>query len=213
MPYEPRDVPKVAPNKKMAWLDIETTGLDPDKDKILEVGLVITDEKLQPGIEWSSLIASTQETLDGLGDFVREMHTKNGLIEDLKRGPVRTLAMAEENAINTLEVLFGFEGSQEKVPLCGSTIGFDRSFLRVHMPRLDKYFHYRSIDVSSIRELTKYWYPELPEPPKSEAHRSIQDIHASIKLLKYYQDRVFQTPLAVGLYALLVDGIPSTVEV
>lgn len=198
MPYEPRDVPRVVPNKKMAWLDIETTGLDPDQDSILEVGIIITDENLEPGIEWSKIIVPTPETLANMNDFVKSMHTKNGLLEvfDMTDSPAMFVEAAEEDAIKNLEVIFGFEGHQEKVPLCGSTISFDRSFLRVHMPRLNNYFHYRSIDVSSIKELAKLWYPELPEKPKKEAHRSIPDIHESIELLKYYKENVFVNPWA-----------------
>ncbi len=212
---EVKDIPKVTPNKKMAWLDIETTGLDPEKDAILEVGIVITDENLAPGLEWSKIIIPNQEYLDNMNDFARNTHTKNGLLEDLKSGNKRAMWVdeAENEAIKVLEVLFGFEGSQERVPLCGSTISFDRSFLRQWMPRLDKYFHYRSIDVSSIKELAKYWYPELPELSKSEVHRSIPDIHESIKLLKYYRDRLFKNPLDVAVYELLVDGVEHPVVI
>ncbi len=150
-----------------------------------------------------------------MNDFARNTHTKNGLLEDLKSGNKRAMWVdeAENEAIKVLEVLFGFEGSQERVPLCGSTISFDRSFLRQWMPRLDKYFHYRSIDVSSIKELAKYWYPELPELSKSEVHRSIPDIHESIKLLKYYRDRLFKNPLDVAVYELLVDGVEHPVVI
>lgn len=203
------------PIKKMVWLDLETTGLDPEKNTVLEIGIVVTNEELETGLEWSKIIIPNQSYLDDMNDLVREMHTKNGLLEDLKSGvkPALWVQEAEDEAIKTLEVLFGFEGNQEKVPLCGSTISFDRSFLVKWMPRLDKYFHYRSIDVSSIKELVKYWYPELPERPKNEIHRAIPDCHESIELLKYYRDRLFKNPVDVGLEAILVDGVKVPVTI
>lgn len=190
------------PIKKMAWLDLETTGLDPKTNTILEIGIVITNENLEAGLEWSKIIIPHQNYLDGMNDFVREMHTKNGLLEDLKSGqkPAMWVDQAETEAIKNLEVLFGFEEQQEKVPLCGSTISFDRSFLKQWMPRLDRYFHYRSIDVSSIKELAKYWYPDLKELEKKEVHRSIPDIYESIELLKYYRANLFKTELEREAY-------------
>jgi len=194
-------------SENMAWLDIETTGLEPERDEILEVGIVITTPDLEIVAEISQVVGYPSFVIrDALGDneFVKEMHTKSGLLAEVEK---------EEQWLSDVEQLMvEFSRSQvpyKKVPLAGSTISFDRSFLRLHMPELNDYFHYRSIDVSSIRELAKLWFPELPEPPKSEAHRSLEDIHASIKLLKYYKENIFDP---AALYKMRVDpGTSNTI--
>ena len=171
----------------MVWLDIETTGLDPEKDQILELAIVITDSDLNILSTYQTVV-SPQYGYDRLmNDFVREMHTKSGLLAEIGRGDGLVPWDVVTEALRFLPDYV----EPKKTPLSGSTISFDRSFLQVYMPELDKYFHYRSIDVSSIKELCSLWYPEIELPTKKEVHRAYADILESIELLKFFRETIF----------------------
>lgn len=170
---------------KMVWLDLETTGLKPNVDQILEVGIVITDFNLNILSTFREVVASDKETERLMSDFVKEMHTKSGLLKEAETGA--SLKEVEKDALNFLKDA----GIPTKLPLAGSNVSFDRSFIEVQMEEFEKYFHYRNIDVSSIKELCAIWYPEIEMPKKKEVHRSIEDLEESIGLLKFFQEQIF----------------------
>ena len=165
------------------------TGLDLTVDELVEVAVVITDYDLQlvdPG--FSIVIKPDQSALDTMGDFVREMHTSSGLLDEIPTGV--SLADAE---YAVLEYILKFVPAAQQAPLAGNTIGTDRAFLNKFMPRVDSHLHYRSIDVSSIKELSKRWFPRayFNAPSKDGGHRALADILESIRELEYYRKAVF----------------------
>ena len=176
------------------------TGLDLTIDELVEVAVVITDYDLKlvdPG--FSIVIKPDQSALDTMGDFVREMHTSSGLLDEIPNGV--SLADAE---YAVLEYILKFVPGVQQAPLAGNTIGTDRAFLNKFMPRVDSHLHYRSIDVSSIKELSKRWFPRayFNAPSKDGGHRALADILESIRELEYYRRAVFTA-----------DPGPSTDEV
>lgn len=165
------------------------TGLDLENDELVEVAVVITDYDLKPvdpGL--SIVIKPDQSALDNMGDFVRNMHIESGLIEEIPNGV--SLADAEF-AIN--EYILKFVPTPGQAPLAGNTIGTDRAFLAKYMPRVDTHLHYRSVDVSSIKELSRRWFPRVyfNAPAKNGGHRALADILESIRELEYYRKAVF----------------------
>ena len=165
------------------------TGLDLTIDELVEVAVVITDYDLQlvdPG--FSIVIKPDQSALDTMGDFVRDMHTSSGLLAEIPNGV--SLADAE---YAVLEYILRFVPGAQAAPLAGNTIGTDRAFLNKFMPRVDSHLHYRSIDVSSIKELSKRWFPRayFNAPSKDGGHRALADILESIRELEYYRRAVF----------------------
>jgi oligoribonuclease len=182
----------------IAWLDIETTGLDPRRDLILEVGIIITDDQLNEldstnvviGYPLVSLSSSgiVAERLDANGGFTRKMHTDNGLLEEVM-GSMHDTWSAEQRLLQ----LMGPIAAREKPVMGGSSVSFDRSFLAQWMPALLETFSYRSIDVSGIRELARRWRPDLTamEPTPRGSHRPRGDIQDSIWLARFYQDNIF----------------------
>ena len=158
----------------LVWIDCEMTGLDLELDEIVEVAVVITDYDLKP--------------LDHMGEFVTQMHTESGLIAEIPNGV--TLAEAE---YEVLEYILKFVPEAGTAPLAGNTIGTDRAFLAKYMPRVDGHLHYRSVDVSSIKELARRWYPRayFQAPAKNGGHRALADILESIRELDYYRKAVF----------------------
>jgi len=165
------------------------TGLDLTIDELVEVAVVITDYDLQlvdPG--FSIVIKPDQSALDTMGDFVRDMHTSSGLLEEIPNGV--SLADAE---YAVLEYILKFVPGAQQAPLAGNTIGTDRAFINKFMPRVDAHLHYRSIDVSSIKELSKRWFPRayFNAPSKDGGHRALADILESIRELEYYRRAVF----------------------
>jgi len=174
---------------RLVWIDCEMTGLDLTVDELVEVAVVITDYDLQlvdPG--FSIVIKPDQSALDTMGDFVREMHTSSGLLDEIPTGV--SLADAE---YAVLEYILKFVPAAHQAPLAGNTIGTDRAFLNKFMPRVDSHLHYRSIDVSSIKELSKRWFPRayFNAPSKDGGHRALADILESIRELEYYRKAVF----------------------
>ncbi|MEO6309221.1 MAG: oligoribonuclease [Leifsonia sp.] len=174
---------------RLVWIDCEMTGLNLETDELVEIAVVITDYDLNlvdPGI--TIVIKPDASALEQMGDFVRTMHTTSGLIEEIPNGV--TVAEAE---YEVLEYLLKFIPAEQKVPLAGNSIGTDRGFLTRYMPRLDNHLHYRNVDVSSIKELARRWYPRVyfQAPAKDGGHRALADILESIRELAYYRKALF----------------------
>jgi len=173
----------------LVWIDCEMTGLDLERDELVEVAIVITDYELNavdPGFE--IVIAPSAAALEGMSDFVRDMHTESGLLQDLGTG-----VALEDAQARVLAYIQRFVPAAGTAPLAGNTIGTDRAFLARYMPLVDAHLHYRSVDVSSIKELSKRWYPRVffQAPAKHGGHRALADIRESIRELEYYRRAVF----------------------
>lgn len=176
-------------NDRLVWIDCEMTGLDLENDEIVEVAVIITDYALRPVDEgFDIVIAPSPEALAQMNDFVRDMHTRSGLLEELPGGA--TLADAEAQVLAYIQ---RFVPDAGKAPLAGNTIGTDRGFIARYMPALDAHLHYRNVDVSSIKELARNWYPRayFNAPGKDGGHRALADIRESIRELDYYRRVVF----------------------
>jgi oligoribonuclease len=174
----------------LVWIDCEMTGLDLGKDKLIEVAALVTDPELNVLGEGVDLVIHADDAaLDAMPEVVREMHAKSGLTEEVRRSTV-TMAEAEEQV---LAYVREFVPNPRTAPLCGNSIATDRGFLTRDMPTLDAYLHYRMIDVSSIKELCRRWYPRVyfGQPAKGLAHRALADIRESIRELEYYRRTVF----------------------
>jgi oligoribonuclease len=174
-------------------MDLEMTGLDPARDTIVEIATVVTDDDLTVIAEGPDLVVATPpEQLAAMSDFVRKMHTDSGLLEAIEHSTV-TLAEAGQA---TLEFLRAQIPQQQSVPLAGNSIGTDRRFLAAYLPEIEQWLHYRSVDVSTIKELCRRWYPgALKElPPKQTTHRARDDILESIAELAYYRRAIFAAP-------------------
>lgn len=166
------------------------TGLDLGKDALIEVAALVTDPDLNVlGDGVDLVIHADDEALAGMPDIVREMHEKSGLTEEVRKSAV-TLAEAEDRV---LEYVMSHVKDPRSAPLCGNSIATDRGFLARDMPRLDAHLHYRMIDVSSIKELCRRWYPRVyfGQPAKGLAHRALADIRESIRELEYYRRTIF----------------------
>jgi oligoribonuclease len=165
------------------------TGLDADKDCLVEIAVVITDSELNVVDEGIDLVIKPREdSLANMGDFVRNMHTESGLINEFENG----LELEDAERI-VLEYIQRFVPEAKNTPLAGNTIGTDRLFIAKYMPKVDAHLHYRSIDVSSIKELSRRWYPRVyfQMPKKDGGHRALADILDSIRELRYYRETVF----------------------
>ncbi len=177
----------------LVWMDLEMTGLDPARHVIVEIATLITDDELNVIAEGPDLVISaTDAQLAEMDDVVVEMHTRSGLLEQIKASTV-TL---EEATAKTLAFLTEHLPGPGTVPLCGNSIGMDRRFLAVHMNEIEEYLHYRSVDVSTIKELARRWYPALlsSAPRKEAGHRALDDITESVAELRFYRDNVFRPP-------------------
>jgi oligoribonuclease len=172
---------------RLVWLDLEMTGLDPDRDVILEIATVVTDEALELVAEGPNIaIHQSEEVLKGMDAWNKEQHERSGLVARVRSSPY-SCKEAEEK---TLAFLSG-HCSKEESPLCGNSILKDRQFVMRHMPRLEEFLHYRNIDVSTIKELVRRWYPDIPTYTKEKAHLALKDIRESINELRYYRQKVF----------------------
>ncbi|ARC56403.1 Oligoribonuclease [Frondihabitans sp. 762G35] len=175
----------MASSDRLVWIDCEMTGLDLGIDELVEVAVVITDFDLEPVHEGFDIVIKPDQTaLDNMGDFVTQMHTSSGLLTEIPNGV--GLAEAEYEVLNYI-IAHVPEGQQ--APIAGNTIGTDRAFLAKYMPRVDQHLHYRSIDVSSIKELARRWFPRVyfNAPAKNGGHRALADILESIRELEYYR--------------------------
>lgn len=169
------------------------TGLDPSKHVIVEIATLLTDDELNIIETGPELVIKTApEALAAMDDVVVEMHTKSGLLKQINDSTVSH----ETAAAQTLEFLKAHIPESGTVPLCGNSIGMDRRFLSVHMPEIEDYLHYRSIDVSTIKELVRRWHPEVlaNAPRKQVGHRALDDITESVNELRYYRQSVFKLP-------------------
>jgi oligoribonuclease len=174
---------------RLVWIDCEMTGLDLSRDALVEIACIVTDGELNAldeGID--VVIKPPAEALDSMHEVVRDMHTASGLLAELAGG--LTLAEAQDLALSYIR---GHVPESRKVPLCGNSIATDRAFLARDMPELDGFLHYRMVDVSSIKELARRWYPRayFASPEKHGGHRALADIRESIRELRYYRDAVF----------------------
>jgi oligoribonuclease len=172
-------------------MDLEMTGLDPAREVIVEIATIITDDDLEIVAEGPDLVIhQPDEALAAMDPVVVEMHTSSGLLEAIKASTI-TL---EEAGAATLEFIKTHVPEPRTIPLCGNSIGTDRRFLAVYLPEIEEHLHYRSVDVSTIKELTRRWYPGALEatPRKATAHRALDDIRESIEELRWYRANVFK---------------------
>ena len=179
-------------NDRLVWIDCEMTGLSLEADALIEVAALVTDFELNVlGDGVDVVVKPPKEALDQMDDFVRNMHVSSGLLEELDNGV--TLQEAEEQVLAYIREHCA-DGSRP--PLAGNTVATDRSFLARDMPALETFLHYRIVDVSSIKELSRRWYPRAyyQSPPKSGNHRALADIQESIEELRYYRAAVFVPP-------------------
>ncbi|MCW2599353.1 MAG: oligoribonuclease [Frankiales bacterium] len=175
---------------RLVWIDCEMTGLDLGSDLLIEVAALVTDSELNVlGDGVDIVIGATAEQLERMPDVVREMHASSGLTEEVLASSV-TMPEAEEKV---LAYLREWIPEARKAPLCGNSIGTDRGFLARDMTELDGYLHYRMVDVSSVKELARRWYPRayFNSPKKAGGHRALADILESVKELKYYRSTIF----------------------
>lgn len=177
-------------NDRLVWVDLEMTGLDPSRHVIVEIAALVTDANLNILGEGVDLVVhATEAELAEMDDFVRTMHTDNGLIDDIRSS---TLSLSEaEDAV--LALIDEHCSPDHPAPLAGNSIATDRMFIRTYMPRLDEALHYRMVDVSSVKELARRWYPRVyfSQPDKGMAHRALADIVESIRELDYYRRACF----------------------
>lgn len=166
------------------------TGLEPQRHVIVEIATIITDDQLNIIAEGPDLVIhATPEELTHMGEFVTEMHTKSGLLRAIAQS---TTTVAEAEAA-TLSFIRTHISDEQSVPLCGNSIGTDRRFLQEYMPTLESFFHYRNVDVSTIKELAHRWNPEVLStmPDKATTHRALDDIRESIAELVHYRETLF----------------------
>ncbi|GID26814.1 oligoribonuclease [Paractinoplanes brasiliensis] len=172
------------------WIDCEMTGLDLGKDKLIEVAALVTDADLNVLGEGVDLVIHADDAaLDAMPPVVRDMHAKSGLTDEVRASTI-TMAEAEQAVLAYVQQ---FVPNPRTAPLCGNSIATDRGFLARDMPALDSFLHYRMIDVSSIKELCRRWYPRVyfGQPAKGLAHRALADILESIRELEYYRRAIF----------------------
>jgi oligoribonuclease len=176
----------MAAHERLVWIDLEMTGLDPLKDEIVEIACIVTESDLTEIDEGISIVVKPNDApLAAMDPFVVDMHTTSGLITEIPDGT--TLADAEERV---LAYITERVPEARKAPLAGSSVYVDRGFLARYMPSIDQHMHYRLIDVSSLKELARRWYPRIyySSPDKTGNHRALADIRESIAELRYYRD-------------------------
>jgi oligoribonuclease len=174
---------------RLVWIDCEMTGLDVGVDELVEVAVVVTDFDLVPvDAGFTIVIKPDQSALDNMGEFVTAMHRESGLLDEIPNGV--SLAEAEYEVV---EYILKHVPAGQQAPLAGNSIGTDRAFLAKYMPRVDGHLHYRNIDVSSIKELCRRWFPRIyfNSPPKNGGHRALADILESIRELDFYRKAAF----------------------
>jgi oligoribonuclease len=177
-------------NNNLIWIDMEMSGLIPDSDRILEVALVVTDSQLNVVAEAPVLVVHQSDSiLDNMDKWNKSTHTKSGLI-----GKVKTSKLNENEVEKNMITFLQQHVPPNISPMCGNTICQDRRFLARTMPKLEAYFHYRNLDVSTLKELVKRWKPDiLPGLTKQGKHEALADIYDSIAELKYYRDHFIKT--------------------
>ena len=180
----------------LVWMDLEMTGLDPDRHVIVEIATLITDDDLQIVSEGPDLVVhQPPQALEGMEPVVVDMHTSSGLLTAI----AESTTTLEEAGARTLAFIREHVPEPRTVPLCGNSIGTDRRFLARHLPEIEEHLHYRSVDVSTIKELARRWYPASlkAQPHKGASHRALDDIRESIEELRFYRRHLFvPTPSA-----------------
>jgi len=172
---------------RLIWIDLEMTGLDPEKDSILEIATVVTDYELQLIAEGPNIaINQPEEIILSMDKWNKTHHQESGLLDRVRASSCDCQSAAQK----TLNFISTYCKKKES-PLCGNSVWHDRQFLRRHMPGLEEFFHYRNIDVSTIKELARRWYPSIPSFNKQEAHVALKDIKDSIDELRYYRKKIF----------------------
>ncbi len=179
----------------LVWVDLEMTGLDPEREVIVEIAVIVTDGQLSVLHEGPDLVLGAEEDLlAAMHPRVKEMHKRSGLITEIRASEV-TAAQAEAEVLAFIKRYVPAAGS---APLAGNSVHADRAFLKKYMPKLEGHLHYRNVDVSTIKELARRWYPDAVEaaPPKGGDHRALADIRESINELAHYRQAVFIPPPA-----------------
>jgi oligoribonuclease len=174
----------------LVWMDLEMTGLDPARHVIVEIATLVTDDDLEiVALGPDLVIHATDEQLARMDDVVREMHTSSGLLPAI----TASTTTLDEAGRQTLAFIRAHVTDPRTVPLAGSSIGTDRRFLAAYLPEIEDYLHYRSVDVSTVKELVRRWYPGVVDaaPPKQGTHRALDDIRESVDELRYYRMKVF----------------------
>ncbi len=177
-------------NDRLVWIDCEMTGLDLKNDVLLEIAALVTDSELNIIDEGVDIVIHADDALlDSMIDFVRDMHATSGLTEAVRASTV-TVEEAEAQVLDYIKI---HVKEKRKAPLCGNSIATDRGFLALQMPAIDDWLHYRMVDVSSVKELARRWYPRayFASPEKTGGHRALADIRESIEELRYYRSTVF----------------------
>jgi oligoribonuclease len=176
--------------QRLAWIDLEMTGLNPDTDRIIEVAIVVTDGNLEPVAEAPVLVVhQTDAVLNAMDKWNKSTHGKSGLIDKVKAS-----RLSETEVEKKMLAFLKKHVSAQASPMCGNSICQDRRFLARHMPKLEAYFHYRNMDVSTLKELAGRWRPALKDGfQKANRHEALADIHESIAELKYYREHFIRT--------------------
>ena len=184
------------PAQRLVWIDLEMTGLDPNRCSIIEIATIVTEPDLEVVAEGPCLVVhQPEEALGVMSDYVRELHTRSGLVSRVRASTV-LLAAAAEQTLAFLEQ----HCTKGTPPLCGNSVWKDRAFLERYMPEVAGFLHYRTIDVSTVKELVRRWCPpHLHAPKKKDAHRALDDIRESIEELKWYRAHLFAPVMAAGV--------------
>ncbi|HEY8431912.1 MAG TPA: oligoribonuclease [Sandaracinaceae bacterium] len=181
-----------AETDRLVWIDLEMSGLDPSRERILEIATIVTDGQLEIVAEGPELVIHQPDAvLDAMDEWNRSHHGSSGLVERVRASTI-TEAEAEDRTLAFLRSHVG----ERSAPLAGNSVHQDRLFLARYMPRLERYLHYRNVDVSTVKELVRRWYPKAfdARPTKKATHRALDDIRESIEELRYYRRAVFVAP-------------------
>uniref|UniRef100_H3CT44 Oligoribonuclease, mitochondrial n=1 Tax=Tetraodon nigroviridis TaxID=99883 RepID=H3CT44_TETNG len=191
-------------SQRMVWVDLEMTGLDIEKDQIIEMACLITDSDLNILAEGPNLIINQpDELLDGMSEWCKEHHGKSGLTQAVRNSKI-TLEQAEYEFLSFVRQ----HTPPGQCPLAGNSVHADKRFLEKYMPQFMHHLHYRIIDVSTVKELCRRWFPEEYKqvPPKKATHRALSDIYESIKELQFYRSSIFRVPAAAPLSKIVENG-------
>src|SRR6476659_8115170 len=204
-------MPRPEMSDRLVWIDLEMTGLDTARHTIVEIAVLVTDSELElvdKGID--IIVHASPEELAKMDDFVRNMHTKSGLLPAIEASTV-SLADAGKQVLAYLESQLPGPGT---APLGGNSIGVHRRFLDRYLPEVDQYLHYRSVDVSSLKELCRRWYPSVykKRPDKKETHRALDDIRESIEELQFYRSTMLLPPEPPAAPAAADDAPPQATD-